>query len=262
MALSDLVKRVGAVFSGSPTAQAERASRFQKPVSPGGPFDEGHSHRRVLWTARILAVICGMETLAIVAMAFALAALVPLKRVEIALLQVTPAQDQVVRVMPLRTDMPGIDVLTRAHVAEYVVSRNTVVPDLPTMQARLDLVRSRSTTEVWQELVEIQRQFLADAMTRRLSRSVEVLSVTRDPGRGGVRPGARPTETVWFVEFATTDTYSRPEDPGNGRKLRLRAQLVIDFRPITMRRGELDVLESTNPLGFTVLRYDVAQLAN
>jgi type IV secretory pathway component VirB8 len=220
---------------------------LQKPDFPSA-FDTGHSHRRLVWAARLLGVVAMAEAFAIMALAFALFSLVPLKRVEVALLQVSPSSEQVVEVKPLRADLPVIEVMTRGWVREYVMTRNSIVPDNDAMVPRLRWINERSSRPVWNEFMERQRAFLVQAISQRLTRTVRVRAVTRDTRRA----------SLWFVDFDTTD--SLPDGSVGTRSFR--AQILVEFEPRITRAGDLDIREIDNPFGFKVQRYDVGVLGS
>lgn len=220
-------------------------ARMSAPPFPAA-VDTGHVHRRQAWTIRVLAVCCVFLALSAAALAFAIASLVPLKRVDIALLQVANSGEQVVEVKPLRADMPVMDVMTRAWVQEYVQMRNTIVADKAAMDDRIFFVRERSSQPVFLEYAERNRNFLPNALAQRLVRNVQIRAVTRDRARNA----------IWFVDFVTTDTV--PEREPQTRSFR--AQIVVEYKPRLTTAGELDTRNLVNPFGFTVQRYDVSAM--
>jgi len=240
-----LWERLKAAFA--PAGGSESDGRMAAPVYPKA-VDTGHQHRREAWMIRILAVIASFEALTIAALGFAIASIVPLKRVDLALLQVSNSGEQVVEVKPLRVDLPALEVATRSWVIDYVKQRNTVVPDQKVMDDRIRFVRERSSAEVFREYAERNRNFLPQAVAQRLARNVTIKVVTRDKSRNA----------IWFVDFLTTDTF-----PGADPATRsFRAQLVVDFKPRLTTAGDLERLDLMNPFGFTVQRYDVSGLAD
>jgi len=241
--------KAGFRLPGGEDAAGERAAGgpFRAPVYPAG-VDTAHVHRRQAWTIRVLGITTGFLALSTVSLAMTIATLVPLKRVDLALLQVAGSGEQVVEVKPLRTEIPVMDVMTRAWVQEYVLMRNTVVPDQALMDQRIKYVRERSAQPVFLEYAERNRTFVPEAVSKRLSRNIQIRAVTRDKARNA----------IWFVDFVTTDTY--PEREPQSRSFR--AQLVVEYRPRLTTAGELDGRDLVNPFGFTVQRYDVSGMAD
>lgn len=241
------LEKLKSLFRG-PEGETRADLRAMRTPEFPGAFDTGHSHRRLVWTARLLGVVVLFQSCVVMALGFVLFSLVPLKRVEVALLQVSPSSEQVVEVKPLRADQPVMEVMTRAWVREYVITRNSIVPDNEAMVPRLRWVNERSSRPVWNEFMERQRAFLVQAVAQRLTRTVRVRAVTRDTRR----------TSLWFVDFDTTDTL--PDGSVGTRSFR--AQILVEFEPRITRAGDLDIREIDNPFGFRVQRYDVGVLGS
>jgi type IV secretory pathway component VirB8 len=210
-----------------------------------GEKDSGHTHRQYIWTARWFAVIAAISLSGNVVLAGAVAALVPNYKVYPLFLTLSPKDDLVYSIQPVRQDLPVVKVMLSFWVREWVEERNIVHPDQGDMAKRLKFLAERSSPVVIQDLrSETNQNFVRQAIQRKLTRETKVISVTN------------PVPGYYVVDFATTD-YIGTAKVQEGQ---WRAQLRIALRKVELTKTDLDNIDDEpylNPFGFTVIDYTV-----
>lgn len=199
--------------------------------------------RRALWMARMLMIGLCSSLMVNIALAFALASLTPLKRVEPMLLTLKQRSDQIVHVEPFHKTMQGFDLLVEQMIKDYVLERESVTIHPKEMEFRWSesgIIAKRSDSpafHAFQQQVPLYRKILEQGITR----NVAVTTVTK------VAP------QYWTVEFETidNDTHTNHEI---GKQL-WQATLMINFLPKQIMYDE----RFMNPLGFTVIKYSVTR---
>lgn len=205
-------------------------------LASADPYAFRAAHRRLAWTLRLSAVANVVLVAAVIALASAIYALLPLRRTEVALPRADPADDRVYRVEPISRGVDGFDLLLEATARRYVkllleidpVSQNDRFREAMSLTApefRGRFIRER-----------IDSGELDAAIGSGLNRSVVVESADRIASRGD--------EFSFAVDFVQVDR--RVGDVIDERPLR--AYLSITTRPHEV--GEAD--RFTNPLGLRV----------
>ncbi|HLZ09015.1 MAG TPA: VirB8/TrbF family protein, partial [Chloroflexota bacterium] len=97
---------------------------------------EGLSDRRYKWAAYIFATISMSLLFAVVSLAFAIAAMLPLKEIVPLPIEFGPASDVVTIVHSLSKSTRGLDKLTESLCRQYVIQRYAIVRDEDVMKER------------------------------------------------------------------------------------------------------------------------------
>ena len=203
-------------------------------------------NRRLLWTARLLAVVVVVEALAALSMALALYGLTPLKTVEPMLLTLAPREDQIVHVEPYRRDgSAGFRLLTEFLVRDFVKTAHTIVPNLATMRElwgrKLFRLAAPDVFALLRESYAVPAQELVEEGR---SRGVEF--------RGDPRLIERNRGVLyWQIAFDTVDTVLTQEVDRQSWI----ASIVVEFLPLKVSYEDRYI----NPLGFQVVGYTVAR---
>lgn len=199
--------------------------------------------RRYLWTARAFAIGMFLSLCLNAVLAFAIAGLSPLVRVEPMLLSFRDKSEQLVQVEPFSRGTRGFDLMTEMLVRDYVLWREEVVLDEKEMRRRWGgggVIAFRSDPEEYRRFVAATAPRFEELRQKRLIRSVVVHRV------------AKLSDGYWQVEFTTSEA-----DPlkGQGLEKTWVASLSAAYLPTAVRWED----RYMNPLGFVVLSYSVTQ---
>lgn len=221
-------------------------------VMAADPYAFQVAHRRLAWTARLLATgFTGSVALNLV-LGGAIAEMVPLKRIEPALVRIESIGDRtvpvdpasLVRILPITKETPGFDLVMESFVRRYVRLLREVDP--VGHQDRLTEANRYSETDFWKGFVKDKYPEIKKAMEGGLIRSVVIESASRISVRDGVYR--------WLVAFDEIDT--QPGKPPETRKNH--AYVAVTARPNTVREAE----KFENPLGLRVLNLSVQLRGN
>ena len=199
--------------------------------------------RRYLWTARAFAIVSAVALCVNLVLLVAIVHLMPLKRVEPFLLTFQSRDEQVVRIRPLAKNMSAEDIISEAMIRQYVLLRNTMIPDVEEMTFRWGPdgpIRWMSSAQVYNQFAKTVKDWLARIKLEGLTREVRIESVVRN-------------QNIWLVYIITRDMLPEAEEPAISR---WRIRLSIKYFAKDQREVKyIDRLK--NPLGFAVDGYGI-----
>ncbi len=199
--------------------------------------------RRYLWTARAFAIVSAVALCVNLVLLVAIVHLMPLKRVEPFLLTFQSRDEQVVRIRPLAKNMSAEDIISEAMIRQYVLLRNTMIPDVDEMTFRWGPdgpIRWMSSAQVYNQFAKTVKDWLARVKLEGLTREVRIESVVRN-------------QNIWLVYIITRDMLPEAEEPAISR---WRIRLSIKYFAKDQREVKyIDRLK--NPLGFAVDGYGI-----
>lgn len=199
--------------------------------------------RRYLWTARAFAIVSAVALCVNLVLLVAIVHLIPLKRVEPFLLTFQSRDEQVVRIRPLAKNMSAEDIISEAMIRQYVLLRNTMIPDVEEMTFRWGPdgpIRWMSSAQVYNQFAKTVKDWLARIKLEGLTREVRIESVVRN-------------QNIWLVYIITRDMLPEAEEPAISR---WRIRLSIKYFAKDQREVKyIDRLK--NPLGFAVDGYGI-----
>ena len=206
--------------------------------------DTGSESRRLAWALRTVSVVCVLEAFALAALAFGVAALMPLKTVQPMLLLADDRNNQIIEVSPFKASADGFRLMTEVLVRKFVSITHTVVDNAAAMQEQWgEILYNMSSTEVF-ELLRDTFAEPANALLRdNVARGVEI---DGDPRL----IDAQGEQLFYQIAFRTID--SRLTEVVRTR--RWVATLIVEFMPAEVRYEDRYI----NPLGFRVVGYSVA----
>lgn len=202
--------------------------------------------RRTAAFARIVAVIAVIEAFAIIALAFAFAAVIPLQKVVPMVVTANDKGDEIIHINPISFDNPTGDYLTEINLRNYVTKRNTIVSSQAEQAINWGLgsvVQLMSSPELYQEF---QREAMPEYQAlrqRQATRNVRIDSVRKiDPN-------------TWQVEWISTviPDQSAIATPPTGAAAQGQSQSWISTYEITWRDTAVSYSNRlNNPLGMVV----------
>ena len=199
--------------------------------------------RRYLWTARAFAIVSAVALCVNLVLLVAIVHLMPLKRVEPFLLTFQSRDEHVVRIRPLAKNMSAEDIISEAMIRQYVLLRNTMIPDVEEMTFRWGPdgpIRWMSSAQVYNQFAKTVKDWLARIKLEGLTREVRIESVVRN-------------QNIWLVYIITRDMLPEAEEPAISR---WRIRLSIKYFAKDQREVKyIDRLK--NPLGFAVDGYGI-----
>ncbi|HIJ63197.1 MAG TPA: type IV secretion system protein [Rhodospirillaceae bacterium] len=228
------------IFSRSAPAMAGGDRLGLYPAERDVPALEG---RRYLWTARAFAIGMFLSLCLNAVLAFAIASLSPLVRVEPMLLSFKDRGEQLVQVEPFSKGTRGFELMSEMLVRDYVLWREEVVLDEGEMRRRWGgggVIAHRSDPEEYRRFVTAMAPKYEELRQKRLIRKVAVHRVSKI------------SDGYWQVEFTTADVDPLRDQGGERTWL---ASLSAAYLPTAVRWED----RYMNPLGFVVLSYSVAQ---
>lgn len=203
------------------------------------------SERRYLWTARAFAVVAAISLCCNLVLLLTVSNILPLYRVEPYLLTLSSKEDQVYNVVPYVRNMDTQKVITETFVSQYVLLRNTLLPDLEEMESRWKSggdLQEMSSDMVYRDFInKTGRKQMQRMKNDGLTSNVKLLSVNE------VENGA------WQVEYEVQ--YLLP-NMMNPKKMRYRAGLRVQYQRRVVKYKE----RLKNPVGFKVISYTTKQI--
>jgi type IV secretory pathway component VirB8 len=194
-----------------------------------------------IWTIRLLAVVLGVNIVALGVIAAAVASLFPLKEVRPFAVNFADRSEVVATIAPITQQAGGFDELARGLAREYVIMRHSVVASPKEMERRWNdhgsIIFLESTPAVYNQFIKEAIAVTNAVQAIGATVSVDVKSVsTIEPGR------------TYQVEFVM-------ESRDKAGKLMLAkafvSTLTVQFDAVaTQTQTRL-----TNPTGFTVVSY-------
>jgi Type IV secretory pathway, component VirB8 len=178
-----------------------------------GPYDSGHAWRNWHPTARLLAVVAGVEAGVIVALAAVIVAILPLKTIEPVFLTIAPETKFAVEAARLQDRADALVEMQAAWVRRWIDYRFAVLPDDRSMGPRVLWLREHSAKAVYDEF-ESGRGKVIEAIRAGISRDVLALSVSQTGS------------DYWVAEFSLQDTEKGTTTPRGRYRMLLRTALV------------------------------------
>lgn len=232
------MKWLPGIFSRAGLAGASGDRLGIYPAERDVPALEG---RRYLWTARAFAVGMFLSLCLNAVLAFAIASLSPLVRVEPMLLSFKDRNEQLVRVEPFSKGTRGFELMSEMLVRDYVLWREEIVLDENEMRRRWGgggVVAYRSDPEEYRRFVAAMAPRYEDLRQKHMIRNVVVHRV------------AKISDGYWQVEFTTSEVDPLKEQ---GVERTWIASLSASYLPTAVHWED----RYMNPLGFVVLSYSV-----
>lgn len=196
-------------------------------------------------TDRLVIAILGISLALNVVLSVSVLQLLPLYRVVPFFVTFSDKADQIVRIEPPTGKIDSLDLMTQKEVESYITKRYTISNDpQETIDRWQAHVMRRSSQSVSQDFETETKPVYAQLTDRRMTRSVEVLAVSKADQRG-----------LWRVEFMVTDRrLGTGLTDGGEEKRTFIAQMRIANLPQNVAYND----RFLNPLGFTVIEYSVA----
>ena len=204
--------------------------------------------RRYLWVLRVFAVALGVSMSLNLALAFTVAAVFPMKRVEPYLVTFKEKNQQLVHVMPIQRNKEGFQIMTEGLIRQYMTLTEEIYPNQAAMNkkwGRGSFVAENSAPEVYQRFYTRALPALEEFLDRGWSRSVKLNSLEE------VAPG------FWNIDYETM-VYDDQGEPLTQEPERWIASMTVAFLPrqVTYDRSLV------NPFGFTVTAFGVRPKKN
>lgn len=233
--LKDLFRRKARGGSGGD--DPPRAARHASTVAADA-YSYRTAHRRLAWLFR-LSVMTNVGLIAsVVVLANAVAALVPLKTTEVALVRGYEPDDKLYQIEPISEDVDGFDLYLESMARRYV--RLVLEIDPVTEASRRREAARMTDRDFWKDVrrARIETEERADALNDGLVRHVHVETANR--------LASFEDDYKLAVDFVQIDERRGQEV---GRKA-LRAYLSMTTRPQSVSPED----RFSNPLGITVLQ--------
>lgn len=202
--------------------------------------------KRYLWTARVFAIFAAVSFCTNIVMLLAVTGMLPLVRVESFLLRFKDKREQVINVIPFRTNLVDNMDITEALIQDYVLVRNTVTANLDEMTQLWSSdgpVRYKSSEAVFGEFIQKNHPILNKLRDEGFTRDVFIRTATRMTTRG--------TRAYWQVDMRTRDMLPTKASP---EETCWTVGMEIGYSYSTKIKYE-DRLK--NPLGFIVYKYSM-----
>lgn len=195
------------------------------------------SHRRLAWMLRLSAGTNVVLGAGVVVMVQTIAALVPLKETEIALVRTYGPDDRTYVVEPVSKEVGGFEVFLEAQAKRFVLITNEIDP--VTQEERQREASRLSDNRFWERFKRerIDSGLISEALESGIEREVRIVSI--DP------IATLSSDHKYAVDFIQIDHRRGKEI---SRKA-LRAYLTLATRPQNVSEAD----KYTNPFGVTVL---------
>jgi len=208
------------------------------------PYAFQATHRRMAWLLK-LSTMTNVALMAVAVIeASAISELVPLQKLQLALVRIEPNDDKMtkvdpaslVRILPITQDAPGFDLAMESFVRRY--ARILLEIDKVSQDDRMREANLYSDAEYWKKFIADHLTEIKTALAQGVNRSIVVESADRvSMSPKGV---AR-----YAVDLVQTDVQDgKPLPPKH-----LRVYMALTSMPNTVRPSE----RFENPLGFRVL---------
>jgi type IV secretory pathway component VirB8 len=224
----------------APTAQA---GDDQIGVFPSKYDTDALPVRRTAAFARILAIIAAVEAFAIIALAFAIAALLPLQKVVPMVVTSNAKGDEVVHINPATFTSPTSDYVSEISLRNFVSKRNSISSSAAEQAANwgqgspVQLMSGKEVYTAWMAKARAENERLRVA---RLTRTVRIDAVSKL------------NDTTWQVDWVSNDIPDpdpmSPGQPTQGDTKAWRSTITISFDPKNVRYSD----RLNNPFGVTV----------
>lgn len=198
--------------------------------------------RRSAALARLMTIVAVVEAFTICAMAFAIAALMPLQKVVPMVITANNKGDEIIRVNPTSLESPTADYVTEIALRDYVQKRYAIVGNSAEQTANWgpgSTVQLMSKPEAYQDFARVSKPEWDRLRGSRMTRSVRIDSV-RKIG-----------ETTWQVEYQTIDKADETpfQQAAAGQAQAWVSTFEIAFEPKNVRYAD----RLNNPFGMTIV---------
>jgi len=213
-----------------------------------------------LWLSRLFIALASASLLIFVASSLALFHLAPQVTVEPFLIINQNSSDEIVRYEPIDYTMaPASKEMMMEHfVRQYVLYRNTIINDDREMMVRWypgGLVNYLSSPDVFDDFSKYREAVWYSLSNERVSREVEILSVTKMGERN-----ANKINAVWKVDYKTYDVSEKKRNASTGGLLLTVRYWTASVTAVLVPGREFYGRRLINPLGFTVVRYSQSEV--
>lgn len=198
--------------------------------------------RRSAALARILGIVATVEGAALVAMSFAMAAMMPLQKVVPMVVTSNDKGDEIIHINPITIDAPTADYLTEINLRNYVQRRYSIVASAAEQQVNWgggSVVQLMSTPETFKRFMEQAKPEYDRLRGAGMIRTVRIAGVSKI------------AENTWQVAYVTTDLPEQSPftDVSTGRPQSWIGTYEIKYEPKNVTYSQ----RLNNPLGMTVL---------
>lgn len=198
--------------------------------------------RRTAAFARILAIVAAVEAFAIVALSFAIAALLPLQKVVPMVVTGNKKGDEVIHINPATFDSPTSDYVAEISLRNYVTKRYSVLASQAEQAVNWgqgSVVQLMSSADVYKKFMNDGKSEYDRLRASQLTRTVRIDSV-RKIG-----------DSTWQVEWVATDApdaNAMVAGQPQGESHSYISTFDIGFEPKNVRYSD----RLNNPFGVTV----------
>lgn len=219
-----------------PIKKADKIGRF-----PANYDVPALPQRRLAAVARWAIVVATVEGFAIITLAFAIAALLPLQKVVPMVVGASEKGDQIIRLNPISIENPTADYLTEIQLKNYVTARYAIVGS----NAEQEMLWGLNSTVQLMSSTEVYGKFMNEARPdwTRMRQGQQIRKVTIDSVR-------KLGDQIWQVEYTTFDTaetsaFNADVAPDQRQWV---STYKVSYQPKNVRYDDRLI----NPLGFTV----------
>lgn len=199
--------------------------------------------RRLSAFARILAIVAVVEALAIVALAFAIAALMPLQKVVPMVVSANAKGDEVVHINPATFDSPTSDYVAEVSLRNFIMKRNSISSSAAEQAANWGLgspVQLMSSEEIYKNWMPKARTENERLRAQHKTRTIRIDSVSKL------------SASTWQIDWVSNDIPDPdPMQQGQatqGEMQQWRTTMNIRFDPKNVKYSD----RLNNPFGVTV----------
>ncbi len=218
--------------------------------------EEKHSHKLsyYIWLSRLYIFVACASLIVFMSASLSLFKLAPNVFVEPLIIINNDETKDIVRAEAVIRDMPSKDHIFEMFMKQYIVIRNSFVPDemeMTTRWSRGGMVHYYSTNQIFDEFEPTVVPYIQSDVSANISRTVVIDSIKRIGGK---------KSPIWKADFRTFELNPNKTDTKAGAmKLTTRywtASITASFYPERIFLGRRLI----NPLGFTVTDYSQAQV--
>lgn len=198
--------------------------------------------RRTAAFARILAIIAAVEAFAIVALSFAIAALLPLQKVVPMVVTGNKKGDEIIHINPATFDTPTVDYVAEISLRNYVMKRYSILAS----QAEQAINWGQGSTVQLMSSADVYKNFMLAGKSEydrlraaQMTRTVRIDSVRKI------------SDSTWQVEWTGTDApdvNALNTGTPQGQARRYVSTFDISFQPKNVRYSD----RLNNPFGVTI----------
>jgi type IV secretory pathway component VirB8 len=225
--------------------EAEPTARPMGETYPGA-YDSGHSWRNWHPTARLLAVICGVQAGVIISLTGLIVSLFPLKTIDPVYLTIASDTKFAVEASRLHDRTDAVIEMQAAWIRRWVDFRFGVIPDNSSMGIRALWIKEHSSIPIWSEF-EKTRPEVNEAIRNGNQRDVLNMTVTRTGN------------DFWIVDFSLQDTVKGRTEPKGRYRATVRVQLIPP-KEATRSEASRQIDPGAYLLGFFVVNASLSEV--